>query len=325
MKRSINKIKRTLVFVACTCFCLFILNNTGLAQDDSTVVAQAETPAKIKPAKNTFQSVWIIDNQTVMVPVKGTFEMDIMHRFGTVNNGYKDFWGFFAPSNIRLGVGYAPIKNLNIGIGITKSNMLWDASAKYSILRQTKNKYPVSVTYYGNMAYDTRDDADNSIFKYSTQRVSFFNQLIIARKVTNKLSLQIAPSISHQNAVNGYYTKNDSTGKTVFTDMKHNHIAIAFSGRYKLTTITSVMFSYDQPITKHNTNNPNPNLSFGLEFNTSSHSFQLFCTNYYFLNPQRNNLYNTNSPFGYTDKATGTKVKGGQFMIGFNITRLWNY
>jgi hypothetical protein len=107
--------------------------------------------------------------------------------------------------------------------------------------------------------------------------------------------------------------------------MKHEHFAIAFSARYKLTTVTSVMINYDQPLTKHNTNNPNPNVSFGLEFNTSNHSFQLFCTNYYLLSPQRNNLYNTNSPFAYTDKATGTKVKGGQFMIGFNITRLWNY
>ncbi len=325
MKKNINKIKSRFVFAACAGCCLFLMTGNVIAQTDSATTNEVAAPSKPKPVKNTFPSVWIIDNQTVMVPVKGTFEMDIMHRFGTVNKGYKDFWGFFAPSNIRLGVSYAPIKNLNIGIGITKSNMLWDASAKYALIRQTKGIYPVSITYYGNMAYDTRDDADNSIFKYATQRVSFFNQLIIAKKINNKLSLQIAPSISHQNAVNGYYTKNDSTGKEIYSDMKHDHIAIAFSGRYKLTNVMALMFNYDQPITKHKNNNPNPNLSFGLEFNTSSHSFQLFCTNYYFLSPQRNNLYNTNSPFAYTDKATGNKVKGGQFMIGFNITRLWNY
>ena len=188
-----------------------------------------------------------------MVPIKGTFEMDIMHRFGTVKKGYDDFWGFFAPSNIRLGVSYAPINKLYVGIGITKSNMLWDGSAKYSIITQTKGKYPVSVTYYGNMAYDTRKDPDKSIFKYTSQRMSFFNQLIIARKVTNKFSVQVAPSVSHQNSVNGYYTKNDSTGKEIFKEMKFDHFAIAISGRYKLTNVTSLMINYDQPITKHAT------------------------------------------------------------------------
>ena len=309
MKSILNHIKRRLVSGVCFIVSLFILTNTGFAQTDSAAVIEA--PVKVKPVKNTFQSVWIIDNQTVMVPVKGTFEMDIMHRFGTVNKGYKDLWGFFAPSNIRLGVNYAPIKNLYVGIGITKSNMLWDANAKYAIIQQTKGKYPVSISYYGNIAIDTRKDPDNSLFEsytkissgfpfnFSSQRVTYFNQLIIARKITSKLSVQIAPSLSHQNFVTGFYTKNDSTGTAVFKDMKHEHFAIAFSARYKLTNVTSVMINYDQPITKHNTNNPNPNLSFGLEFNTSNHSFQLFCTNYYLLSPQRNNLYNTNSPFTF--------------------------
>jgi hypothetical protein len=295
-----------------------------VAQDSTGATATTNAKIKMKPVKNTFQSVWIIDNQTVMVPVKGTFEMDIMHRFGTVQKGYDDFWGFFAPSNIRLGVSYAPIKKLNVGVGITKNNMLWDASAKYSIVTQTKGRYPVSVTYYGDVAYDTRKDADKSIFKYQSQRLLFFNQIIIARKITDKLSVQVAPSISHQNSVNGYYTKKDSTGTATFSDMKHDHFAIAVSARYKLTNVTSVMVNYDQPLTNHATNNPNPNLSFGVEFNTSNHSFQLFAGNYSLLSPQRNNLYNSNSPFGYTDVA-GKKISGGKFLIGFNITRLWNY
>ena len=137
--------------------------------------------------------------------------------------------------------------------------------------------------------------------------------------------MQVGPSISHQNSVAGYYTKNDSTGKDIFKEMNFDHFAISFSGRYKVTTVTSLMFNYDQPLTKHATNNPNPNLSFGVEFNTGGHSFQLFLGNFPYLNPQRNNLFNTNSPFGYTDKVTDKKVEGGKFLIGFNITRLWNY
>ena len=325
MKSILNKLKSGLITTAYLTICLLLISSAVFAQEDSLTVPKTAAPAQQKPVKNTFGGVWIIDNQTVMVPVKGTFEMDIQHRFGVVTKGYEDFWGFFAPSNIRMGVSYAPISKLYVGIGITKQNMLWDASAKYSIITQTGSKYPVSVTYYGNMAYDTRKDADKSLFKYQSQRMSFFNQIIIARKISDKLSVQIAPSVSHQNAVNGYFTKNDSTGQNVFEEMKHNHFAVAFSGRYKLTNVTSLLINYDQPLTKHATNNPLPNLSFGVEFNTSSHSFQLFCGNYSSLSPQRNNLYNTNAPFAYTEKTTGEKMPGGQFVIGFNITRLWNY
>ena len=348
-----NRFKKRLSLAAFLIVCILMYSTTIHAQDkkavrdttavkDSTAVEDEPSgPVKVKPVKNTFESIWIIDNQTVLVPIKGTFEMDIMHRFGTVTKGYPDFWGFFAPSNIRLAVAYAPINKLYLGFGITKGNMLWDGSAKYSIITQTPGKYPVSVSYYANMAYDSRKDEDNSLFKYSSDRYSFFNQVLIARKVTEKLSLQIAPSVSHQNSVNGYYTKNDSTGQEIFREMKWDQFAVALSGRYKLTEVTSVMLNYDQPITKHATRNPDPNLSFGLEFNTSSHSFQLFFGNYSYLNPQRNNLFNQNSPFSYDDKTKthsnlntdnpetekdeGTRVKGGQFVIGFNITRLWNY
>ena len=324
MKQKIKISNRLLTISVCLACCMIFFQATVTAQDSTAVEVPVSKKSKAKPVKNTFQSIWIIDNQTVMVPVKKTLEIDIMHRFGSVQKGYDDFWGFFAPSNIRLAVNYSPINKLNVGIGITKRNMLGDLNAKYAIITQTPHKYPVSVSYYTNLAYDTRKDKDNSLFKYRSQRLSFFHQLIIARKVTNKLSVQVAPSLSHQNSVNGYFTKNDSTGTETFQEMKFNHFAIAFSARYKLTNVMSFMINYDQPLTKHATNNPSPNISFGFEMNTSSHSFQIFAGNYYNLNPQQNNLYNKNSAFAHTD-FDGTKVKGGNFLIGFNITRLWNY
>lgn len=324
MKLKIKVSKRLLALTTCMFGCLLVFQASTYAQDSTAVAEEPAAPAKVKPVKNTFQSIWIIDNQTVLVPVKGTLEIDIQHRFGTVQNGYQDFWGFFAPSNIRLGVNYSPINKLNVGFGLTKNNMLGDLNAKYSIITQTKGKYPVSISYYVNMAYDTRKDKDKSIFKYQSQRLSYFNQLLIARKITKKLSLQVAPSISHQNSVNGYYTKNDSTGTTIFKKMKFDHFAVAVSARYKLTNVMSFMINYDQPITKHATKNPHPNFAFGIEMNTSSHAFQIFAGNFTALSPQQNNLYNTNNPFGYTEND-GTKTKGGQFVIGFNITRLWNY
>jgi hypothetical protein len=317
---------------------LLLTHHAGMTQENKAGAEQPPAKVKPKPVKNTFESVWIIDNQTVMVPVKKTFEMDIQHRFGSVQNGYKDFWGFFAPSNIRLGFSYTPINRLNVGLGFTKttatiipkqgpssvSGPLWDGSLKYSIITQTKNKYPVSVSYYVNAAYNTKADKEHEIYQDDRDRLSYFHQLLVARKVTQKLSVQAALSVSHQNVTNGYFIQlNDSTAK-IEPDMKYDHFAVGFAARYKLTTVTSVIANYDQPISKHTLHNPNPSLSLGLEFTTSSHAFQVFATNYYYLVPQINNLYNANAPFNYTD-AQDNKIKGGKFLIGFNITRLWNY
>ncbi len=324
MKQKINIPKPWFVLPFSLLVCLFLIQSTLNAQD-STSAATKKTPhAKAKPVKNTFQSTWIIDDQTVMVPVKGTFEADIQHRFGTVQNGYKDLWGIYGSSNIRIGFNYAPINNLYLGFGLTKDNLLWDGSAKYAILKQAKGKYPVSVTYYGNMAYKSIEDPNHVLFTYNTQRLSFFNELIIARKITDKFSLQVAASISHQNSVPGYYTKYDSTAKVKFNEAKFDLFALAVCARYKLTEGTSFIIDYDQPLTRFATNNPHPNIAFGFEFNTSGHTFQLFAGNYSLLNSQQNSLYNTNNPFGYT-QTDGTKVLGGQFEIGFNITRLWNF
>lgn len=309
---------------------LMVLSVAQLNAQDTTETTVA-APAKPKPVKNTFGSTWIIDNQTVMVPVKGTLQVDFQHRMGLVNNGSEDLWGLYGPSaNIRLGASYTPKDNLSIGIGITKENMLLDLNAKYAIIRQTKDKSPVSVTWYGNAAVDTRKEAvlyDGSEIKHNSDRYSFFNQIIIARKITDEFSLQVAASWSHQNAVSGYYTSYDTATQKygdIYKSMNNEHFAVAVSGRYKISNLTSIIFNYDQPLTKHNQYNPHPNVSLGIEIQTSSHAFQVFVGNYNKLNPQRNNLYNDNNPFEYTDDK-GNTFEGGQFLIGFNITRLWNY
>lgn len=326
MKKNINNAKRKfLICIPLLSFLLF-LNNNGFAQNDSTSSApEVEAPVKQKPVKNTFHSVWIIDDQSVMVPIKGTFEADIQHRFGTVTNGVKDLYGIYASANMRIGFIYVPVNNLSLGFGATRNsgNMLLDGSAKYAILKQTKGKYPVSVTYYGNMAYATKPDPDHFLYTYQTERLTFFNEIIVARKVTEKFSVQAALSISHQNSVPGFYAQKD-TVTYAYKEEKFDMFTGSVCARYKLTDVTAILVEYDQPLTRFPTNNPHPNLSFGFEFNTSGHTFQLFAGNYSLLNPQQNSLYNTNNPFGFK-QTDGTKVKGGQFMIGFNITRLWNF
>lgn len=257
--------------------------------------------------KRTFGSNLIIDDQTVMVPIKGTLEWDIQHRFGTFTNGYDDFWGFFASSNIRLGFTYVPIENLQIGFGTTKYKHYWDFNAKYAIMKQSdNNKFPVSITYYGNITLDGRRKDDIGELYHKSDRLSFFNQIIIARKFHDYFSLQIAPSLSHFNLTQA--------------TMKNDHFALEVGARVKLSNTMNLLINYDQPLTKHTTNNPDPNVSVALEVSTSSHAFQLIFGNYYNLNPQDDNYYNTNYWLG----GDGEKWKDN-WRIGFNITRLWNW
>jgi hypothetical protein len=302
------------------------MNCVSSQAQDSTAAAQ--TPKKVKPVKNTFESQWLIDNQTVLVPVQGTLEIDFQHRFGVVTKGYQDFWGLFSPTfNARFAASYTVRKNLSLGLGITKNGLTWDGSAKYSLFTQTPGQYPVSLTFFGDWAINTSKDAvlyDGTATTHNTDRYTFYLSAIAARKINDKLSVQLTAGLAHQNAVSGYYTKVD-TSSVVYKSMNHDQFSIAVCARYKLTAVTSVMLDYDQPITTHPDNNPSPNLGLGFEFNTSGHSFQIFVTNYTLLVPQNNNLWNKNSPFAYTDKATGNAVAGGQWAIGFNLTRLWNY
>lgn len=277
----------------------------AIGQEEEEVVQTLSIKSRgLQRVGNTFESIWLIDNQTVHVPLRKTFEFDILHRFGTIKNGYSDFLGLYAPSNIRIGFAYTPINRLMIGFGFTKERLLWDFNWKYAILKENNEKgIPVSVTYYGNIAADTRKK-DN--FINSSDRYSYFHQLMVAKKLTRDFSVQGSINLSHFNAVPGYITaEGTQEGK-----LKNDHLSFSVLGRYKISYAFAFIGNYDQPLTKHVTNNPNPNLSFGVELATPLHAFQIFMGNYKWIVPQYNNVYNQND---YAD---------GAFLIGFNITRL---
>jgi hypothetical protein len=296
---ELNRISNNL---RCLVLLLFALTALPFAYSQDLVTTEKDK----KPVRSMFESTWLIDNQTAIVPSKGTLQMDILHRFGTTKNGIDDFYGFFAPSNIKLGFSYTVINNLAVGFGITKTNMTWDLHAKYALLQQTRSgSTPLSVTYFGNAAIDSRDK-DN--FVNGSDRMSYFHQIIIARKFSDKLSLQVAPSLSHYNAVEAFLNQMQE----VEAYMNNDHLAVAIGGRLKVSGQMSIIANYDQPITDHASRNPEPNLSFGIEISTSSHAFQIFAGNYKNIIPQRNNVFNSND------------LNNGEFLIGFNITRLWS-
>ena len=261
-----------------------------------------DTIVKEKLERPAFESSFIIDNPTNVLFSKNALEVTMQHRFGVINTDKNDLAGFWGASNIRIGLSYAIHDRVTIGFGTTKDYRLQDFNWKAAIFRQTRsNKVPVSVSYYGNFTVDMRD-ADN--FFVEQHRYSYFNQLVIARRFSPNVSLQLAPSVSHFNLVG--------------TGMENDRIAIAFGGRFKISPQTSLLFDYSQPITQFEDPDPDvdlnlPGISLGVEFATSAHAFQLFITNQNGIVPQYNYMKTTNDFFN------------GDILFGFNITRIYNF
>lgn len=262
-----------------------------------------DTIVKEKPERPAFESTFLIDTPTNVLFSKNTLEVQMSHRFGELNDDKNDLAGFYGSANIRIGLAYGVHERITVGFGTTKNKNYQDFNLKAAILRQTRsNKMPVSVSYYGNFAIDARSK-NQGLFRNIQDRYSFLNQLIIARRFNEELSLQVAPSVSHYN--------------TVETTMRNDMVAISFSGRYKISAQTSIIADYSQPLTKFYENNPPPGLSLGIEFGTSAHTFQIFATNYWGIVPQENYMFNR--------KTTGLEGTSGQYLIGFNITRNYNF
>ncbi len=255
-----------------------------------------------KPERPAFESSYIVDTPTDVLPIKNTLEIQMSHRFGTVNGGTNDLIGIWAPSNIRIGFTFSPHDRLTVGYGTTKFDRLQDFNWKVGILKQTRSgRIPVNVTYFGNFTIDARK-AEN--FLVEQHRYSNFHQLIISRRFNSNLSLLVAPSVSHYNLVP--------------QRMRNDVIALSLGGRYKVSPQTSILVDYTHPFIHHLDGadlemDPEDGFSLGVEFRTSSHAFQLFISSYQGIVPQKNIMFNQNNFFD------------GDFLIGFNITRLYNF
>lgn len=258
-----------------------------------------------KPERPAFLSAMLIDNQTNVLNHKNTLELMMQHRFGYISetNSLAGIYG--ANTNIRLAVAYSPLKWLQVGYGITKKNRMSDFNLKVGLLKQTRSdKIPLSITYYANAVIDGRSgSANDDIFVTRQDRYSYFHQVIFARRFNKNLSLQIAPSLSHFNTVDYGY--------------KNDRFAIAFGGRYRVSSQTAILIDYSLPITALDIEGQtgpsfdHSGLSLGFEFGTIGHAFQIFVTNLNGIVPQQNYMKNTNV------------FSTDNIMIGFNITRLY--
>jgi hypothetical protein len=281
---------------------IFILLTLSLSI--TSLFAQEDSLKQVtsKPVRFTFGATTLIDNNTVETIYKGGLELEIRHRFSLIEN-YHNLFGIYGSANTRIGLNYGITDRIMIGIGTTKDYQLQDIQWKYLILRQTEdNSMPVSLSYYGNIVADLqKNDAFGPTESFrQIHRLSYFTQLIIARKINNVFSVQVAPSLTYFNSVPQNV---DSTA-----GYKNLNIGISAGARANVFGAHSIIVEYDQLLTKQDIAvQPKPNLSFGWEISTATHTFQIFAANYNQIINQRNLVFNTND------------FKKSQWLIGFNI------
>jgi hypothetical protein len=153
---------------------------------------------------------------------------------------------------------------------------------------------------------NTAEDPESD---FTGNRFAFVNQLLIARKMSDKLSLELMPTWVHFNLVP--YGINNSN--EVFS--------LGLGGKYKVKSNLNLTFEYSRQlnmfenlITKNGAIlNYNPDLlSVGIEMNTGGHQFQFYIGS----TTDASNL----------DQLTrnNSSIKDGNFAFGFTINRSMN-
>jgi hypothetical protein len=242
--------------------------------------AQDEEEPDNRPIRPPFETISLIDNQTTVNLFKGSLLFEISHRFSEIKD-ISDLFGIYGSANTRLALDYGITDRIMAGFGTTRDYKLQDFEWKVSILTQTRSwSVPLSLSYYGNMVIDARDKENfgpEESYNFA-HRMSYLTQLIASVK-TGKLSLQVIPSFAWFNAIeHGYNNMN---------------LALSFGARAQVLGMSSIILEYDQPLTQHEALEVKPNLGFGVEIGTSTHSFRIFVANYSKIIKQYNLFFTT--------------------------------
>ena len=242
-------------------------------------VQAQEDPANL--VYETFLGTRLIHTHTNETVDKGKLDILITHRFGDMAGelgGFDNFFGFDNLADVRIAFEYGASERLTLGVGRSKGFSgplkLVDALAKYRLLRQTvDNKMPFSVTLYGNAVVShmkaTEDPALATSFDKFAHRMSYNVQAIVAKKFSDKFSLQVMPNFLHRNFV-------------VAGD-ENNNFSMGIAGRVALSKHMALIFDYYQFFSEYrdNINNQegeslvkyyNP-LGIGLELKTGGACF----------------------------------------------------
>ena len=268
-------------------------------EDDMMKLLDAETTEKSKKefTTATFKGTRLINFQTLETLGKRTLDFRISHRFGDFNSGANNAFGLDGPACIRLGLEYSFEGRFMFGIGRTSYEKKLDGFLKYRLLRQTtNNSMPLSVTLVSSMFYTTVKGQPK--YGYDVNRLSYAHQIIIGRKFSERLSLQMAPIMVHYNIVDSLGDKNDMFG-------------IQFASRFKYTKRSAITVEYAVRTSKYTNVKYYDSAAIGIEIETGGHVFQMQLTNSFGLVEDQ-----------FIPHTSSNWLNGG-IKLGFNISRVF--
>lgn len=288
--------------------CLFVS-----AQDDllNELKSEISTSTESNKISSTFKGIRLINANTIETTKKKTLEFRITHRFGNMEIGNTigdhTLYGMDNASNIRFSFDYGLTDKISIGVGRSKTLENIDGNLKYRFLEQKKGGLPISVAYFANAVVSAvADVADNKF----VNRLSYTHQLIIASKINNTISLELLPTFLHRNYVDRtqLHPVNGSTDE-------NDIFALGFGGRFKITKRTAFVVDYFLPFSKFREryNNFYETLGIGFEFETGGHVFHVNVTN------SAGIIENDFIPY------TNSSWEKGEYKLGFNISRVFNF
>lgn len=253
--------------------------------------------------RRTFKDTRVINTHTVETIQARKLDLRIGHRFGDLKGGWPTFYGLETAQDILIGVDYGLTDNINVGLNRTKGagplTQLLNTTLKYRFLRQSEES-PISATGLGIWTISTmrRDETNEFVlnnFSQFSHRFIFAAQILVARKFSERLSLQVFPSYVHRNIV-GFGEPNG---------------IFSFGGaiRFQLTKVLGIIADATIPIGNDSTNAA---IGLGLEIDTGGHVFQVNFTNARAIIE--------------TDYIPNTQAtwRDGEIRLGFTISRVFN-
>lgn len=251
-----------------------------------------------EPELLTFHAPRSINIFTVEPLDKKNLHFAIMHTFGTIDGGVRNLWGLDNGANIRLSFEYGLTDKFSVGFGRSSQDQVYDFFGRFHIIQQTQsNKVPVSISIAGNTAFTTADYSFLPAPISGSDRQSYFGQIMVARRFSNNVSLQVAPMLATFNSANPVFAI-DGKEKT--------YAALAFSGKIKISNRTSItsqwILNTDETLRN--------NVGVGIDIEAGGHAFQF----YFVTNQSLTEQYILASDNGQP---------GDQFRIGFNVNRIF--
>lgn len=278
-----------------TLIALLFISAFASAQDD--LLNELEQDSKDQKFEQpAFKAMKIGNLQSTKIAAKGDLYLYVSHRFGSLEDGLSTFFGF-DNANTKIQLVYGLFDGVQIGASRESVRKTYAMSAKAKIKKQSDN-FPVNLAVYGTVNINSELRKDRYPFLKFGDRLSYASQLLISRRITNSLSLELAPTFVRQNLV-----------LEPFQD--HNQIALGAGGRLKLSKRMSLNLDYVYNFNRHEDSIYKNPLTVGVDIETGGHIFQLLFSN----------AQSTNEP-GFISNAEGDWADGDVF-FGFNIVRVF--